>query len=153
MLNVFQCYGMRPCMSISGSVSLPIRPSLRRSVTLLTRPIRPTIRPPDDEMIVWWRNYMRVILAYFCFDLLESTDRWTDEPNDRSYRYSRMLQVGLVDLSKLFARKYWLSSFLTKAWPTDGRIDVPTDIIETTIEMRVWYLGSLWPPTPLRKSF
>ena len=36
-----------------------------------TRPIRPTMRPHDDEMIVWWRDYVRFFLTFSFFDLLK----------------------------------------------------------------------------------
>ena len=54
-----------------------------------TRPIRPTMRPHDDGMIAWWRDYMRFFLTSSSFDLLKliyteawQTDRWTYRPTD-----------------------------------------------------------------------
>ena len=59
--------------------------SFVRSAVLITRPIRPTMGPHDDGMIVWWCDYMR-------HDYLRSkpsifpflTKAWpTDGPTDR----------------------------------------------------------------------
>ena len=53
-----------------------------------TRPIRPTMRPHDDEMIVWWCDYMkhhylRSKSSIFPFFTKASpTDRRTDGPTD-----------------------------------------------------------------------
>ena len=65
-----------------------------------TRPIRPTMRPHDDEMIVWWWDYMRHHYlrsksSIFPFLTKASptdgrTDGRTDRPTDRpSYRDAR----------------------------------------------------------------
>ena len=66
------------------------RPGYRDARTHLTRPIRPTMRPHDDIMIVWWCDYMRLFLTYSGFDLFKliftdvsQTDQWTDRPMDR----------------------------------------------------------------------
>ena len=56
---------------------------------LVTRPIRPTMRPHDDEMIVWWcdyirHHYLRSKSSIFPFLTKASrTDGPTDGPTDR----------------------------------------------------------------------
>ena len=95
-----------------------------------TRPIRPTVRPHEDEMIVWFYN----IVLDFSFDLLKydwydwSMDWLTDARIDLLIKMLMMHLVSLVHfLCQLFAQKFGFPLFLTKAWPTDGRTDGPTD--------------------------
>ena len=59
-------------------------------ISSTTRPIRPTMRPQDNEWIVWWHDYMRILTySIICLKLLISlvfdesvTDRRTDRPTD-----------------------------------------------------------------------
>ena len=55
------------------------------SCSFETRPIRPTMRPHDDEMIVWWRDYMRHLYLQSKSSIFPfSTKAWpTDGRTDR----------------------------------------------------------------------
>ena len=88
-----------PCWSISRLLERnskmkisQCRYSIDVSFSTKTRPIRPTMRPHDDEMIVWWWDYMRhhyLRSKSSIFPFLTKawpTDRRTD---GRSYRDAR----------------------------------------------------------------
>ena len=84
-----------PCFSFQGKRTCePTLEDLKNSEWLKyprhsvkTRPLRPTMRPHDDEMIVWWRDYVRFFLTFSFFDLLKYihgcvTDRSMDRQTD-----------------------------------------------------------------------
>ena len=93
-----------------------------------TSPIRPTMRPHDDELIAWWRDYLinssRLPLAEIHVDIHGLTDWWTD---GLSYRDTMMHLVSLVNLH-LFPRKYFLENIPCSFQKRDRRTDRWSDV-------------------------